>query len=194
MDEFMGYKCPKGIEKVCDNSDFVDNSTKFCVNVNCTGIFCNRCLLSAEDGYARQAREKYRNRYTSPMPELKPGMIMRYGSNSFKLLVNAETVSGYGLELTDTGLLELDNYVQIQLYKVTHIYYGPQGSDGLISASSIVDLLRNADLHGKHFCIWSLDTTRRMTVAEIEKELGYKIKIVADAQCEDRNPESRYKQ
>lgn len=106
--------------------------------------------------------------------DLKTGMFVKF-RNCTTGIVNLN-VAGGELVTVDRGTVSLDSFKEdlthnfMQIYDIIKIYDCPKESV----------LKYGGRLPFAYELIWQRKEIKEMTVKEIEKELGYKIKIVGD--------------
>jgi hypothetical protein len=117
------------------------------------------------------------------MPELKPGMIVHKSKGGYYLVVveRKDDVVAYRCSL-DFGSLFISEAVSFQAEDPDiDAVYDERGTHWFMPAI-IVDILRGSGRHR----IWKRpDPVKEMTVDEISRALGYKVKVVGSEKVDD---------
>jgi hypothetical protein len=139
---------------------------------------CGSCICSLLPGgtYRRQALEEYVRKY-SGVPELEPGDIVRIGDwfyiyvqDNWAYRVKDEYILGINLVQPET----IDNRDVEAVYRKV---------GGLHVLSEIAAIFRGSYEEEPY---WKRpETVKEMTVDEISKALGYKVKVVGDEKTDD---------
>ena len=190
---------PEGREAVREGHqgarDYCFLSEVKCMTQECIGAkrSCDRCIACSNDGDARRKREafeEYDRRYPveGAMPELKSGMIVEMCDGAFLHLVSAggdllaeivfPTEPGrYGVRRREP--LIPDCVAPDFVARV----WAPPRQRGYFTCPEICSALRGALVT----CIvWKKPTpAKEMTVDEISKALGYKVKVVGSEKADD---------
>lgn len=144
----------------------------------CKGDACDPCICSLSSGsaYKRQALEEYVRKY-SGVPELEPGDIVRIGDR-FYIYIHYNRVyrvqDNYVFDVHFSQPETINNMVVDAVYRK---------DGGLYTISEITAILRGS-YKGKPYWKRS-EPVREMTVDEISKALGYKVKVVGDEKADD---------
>jgi hypothetical protein len=156
-----------------------------CVSVTCPNCICgptHRDLLSE---YLNKA-EKENTMEDQIKAILKPGMVLRTRAGAFFLWIGGVTRGEvYRLELTNGRIAlaecdSLDGY-----YDVDVVYAHHNRATPAVCVTALVDLMQGHDSPYVH-CVWKRpEPVKEMTVDEISKALGYKVKVVGNEQADD---------
>lgn len=106
--------------------------------------------------------------------DLKPGMLVKLVDDRYGVIIPVDTglgIIGRSGEKMSILTSNITFYPDVYFYKA-------------YSVIAVYDLAYNNKtdffLPGNRTCLWKYDSTKEMTIAEIEKELGYSIKIVKE--------------
>ena len=116
------------------------------------------------------------------MPEIKPGMVIHYpdlvSDNNYGIVIKVnDGASVYCYEYTENPDQELILVgAQYVVYDDIDAIYEKVDAP-LLQSSDLYDITTG---HGKNFRVWKRSNVREMTVEEIERELGYKIKVIGE--------------
>lgn len=113
---------------------------------------------------------------TDTMPEIKSGMLLRFGSNNeWVLTVNEE--SGYVLKL-DKGVIGiLGALPQFNQSMIKSIFYR---TDSILCSSDIEMCMTGRIPAYKDIKHWEREEVKEMTMADLEKHFGCRVKIVKE--------------
>ncbi len=185
VDTPEGRKCVREGYQLKRNRCFVSAHLGTC---GASGRSCSRCLACINCGdaaFKREVFEQYDREFPieGMMPELKPGMIIQTSKGYYYLVVvgRKEDVVAYRCSL-DFGSLFISDAVSFQaddpdidaVYKEEDLHW--------FFPAVIVDILRGSERHR----IWKRTApAKEMTVDEISKALGYKVKVVGSEKADD---------
>ena len=200
--KFQGFCLPANIdaELAAYVDAFNDVNRTGCLAVvsmqhaDCDGFTCPDCILRSSHkqmcAFANYARSKgfkiTRPGYTDGVPLLKTGDVVKYedeGKVRYLLMMSAEcayelrrTSSGIEIASTYWGISTSDYEKHLILANVLAIYRAKVGWPFWVPSmlERIVDQTAATGLY------WSREEAKEMTVAQIEKALGHKIKVVGD--------------
>lgn len=151
---------------------------------------CAGCIACSNRGDAHRKREvfeQYDREFPaeggSGMPELKPGMIVHTSKDCYYLVVvgRKEDVVAYRCILS-FGSLFIADAVSFQADDPDIDAVYDEGDLHWFMPAVIVDILRGSERHR----IWKRpDPVKEMTVDEISKALGYKVKVVGSEKADD---------
>lgn len=160
-----------------------------CIKAN---RLCSRCIACHNCGDAvrkREVFEEYDRRYPveGAMPELKPGMIVETEGekgSAFYLVVYQRDHDFIAFRLeTKEGdlLLGVMRSITSSDSDIRAIYFCNAWK--FLSVSEIAGVVGG---EGKVLCVWEKpDPVKEMTVDEISKALGYKVKVVGSEKADD---------
>lgn len=140
---------------------------------DCGGVHCMQCLLHGVDNRF----DCLTKHYPHLVPELRPGDIIKTKAGKWYQILDRNLwqalyikQSGNTLQVTITSVLHAGVIKDI-VKDMTEIYRGLEGA--FCFEQMVCD--------GK-FKVWERPetVTKEVTIAELEKELGYKIKIVKE--------------
>lgn len=163
-------------------------------HADCNGFMCPDCILNGEHTHMRAFADYARSRgfeitrpgYTDGVPALKAGDVIKYADEDkvrYLLMMSAEcayelrrTNSGIEIAPTYWGINTSDYEKQLILSNVLAIYRAKVGWPFWVPSmlERIVDQTAATGLY------WSREEAKEMTVDEISKELGYRVKVVGD--------------
>lgn len=142
------------------------------------GDTCGPCICNLSSGgtYRRQALEEYVRKYAG-VPELEPGDIVRIGDR-FYLHIQHNRVyrvqDNYVFDINFSQPETINNMVVEAVYRKV---------GGLYTLSEIKAILRGSYEEEPY---WKRhEPVKEMTVDEISKALGYKVKVVGDEKADD---------
>ena len=176
----------RGEEDYCFLSG-VKTMARECIGAKRRCDMCIACLNSGDARLKREAFKEYDRRHPAKgsvdMPELKSGMIVRTRGGCFYLVVvgRKDDVVAYRCRL-DFGSLFIADAVYFQADDPDiDAVYDEEGLHWFLPAV-IVDILNGSERH----LLWKrLDPVKEMTVDEISKALGYKVKVVGSEKADD---------
>ena len=156
-----------------------------CIEAKRRCAMCIACLNSGDARLKREVFEQYDRKFPvkGDMPELKPGMIVHTSKGCYYLVVvvRKDDVVAYRCIL-DFGSLFISDAVSFQADDPDiDAVYEEEGVHWFFPIV-IVDILRGSERHR----IWKRpDPVKEMTVDEISKALGYKVKVVGSEKADD---------
>lgn len=156
---------------------------------DCFGISCDKCICTSEhrDTLKEYLGMKESNIATKEQIKklLKPGMVLCTREGAFSLWVGGPRDEVYCLERIDWRI-EITECVPFEEYdKVDAVYAHPNSASPAVCVSSLVDLMRGKDCPIV-CCVWKRpEPVKEMTVDEISKALGYKVKVVGNEKTDD---------
>ena len=170
------------------------NSTCSCSSLlkshACTNVSCGDCIFSF---YNPEARLEYlktkgilKMENNNTMPEIKGGMLVRNGSD---WVLTANSCEGYVVCITSDGTPTLFVGTRINDYgAISEVYYNDADVDGS-NALCVADIraimsgsVDFTDARNKNIAVWKRpDPVKEMTMAELEKHFGCKVKIVKES-------------
>lgn len=157
--------------------------------VGCSDIPCRNCICEHTH---RDLLKEYLNKVEkeSSMEKrikaiLKPGMVLCTRAGDFSLWVGGPSDEAYRLECTG-GCVKITGCGSFEEYdRVDAVYAHSSESSPAVTVSSLVDLMQGRDCPFVH-CVWKRpEPAKEMTVDEISKALGYKVKVVGNEKTDD---------
>jgi hypothetical protein len=148
---------------------------------------CIACINMGDSVRKHKVFKRYDSLYPAEgkavMPKLKPGMIIQTSKGCYYLVVvgRKDDVVAYRC-LLDIGRLLISDAVSFQADDPDiDAVYDEEGPHWFFPAV-IADILRGSERHR----IWKRpDPVKEMTVDEISKVLGYKVKVVGSEKADD---------
>lgn len=193
--EALKAEVSKGVG-VCALSPLHESNRRF----SCFGIPCGNCICSPEhrDTFKEYLGMKESNITTKEQLKklLKPGMVIRtvegecflwVGGSSdaaYKIALRSEPSRLDRVEIDSTFLEVLANYEIDAVF--AHRTYAMKASPAL-STLQMLDLLREGSCDSPFVeVVWKRpEPVKEMTVDEISKALGYKVKVVGNEKADD---------
>lgn len=162
----------------------------------CEGVACCECIACINLGDSARKRkvfEEYDRRYPTEdfMSELKPGMIIKTVHGDFFLWIGGDCKERYKLSLRtaerEFSTVALDSIAtdSFSSAEVAAVFADPLPGTPAVRPSAIIALLKGED-SGFARCVWKRpEPVKEMTVDEISKALGYKVKVVGNEKADD---------
>lgn len=164
--------------------------------LKCEGVSCYECIACINIGdpvRKHEVFEEYDRRYPAEdsMPELKPGMIIKTVHGDFFLWVGGGHKQRYKLSLRtaerEFSTVALDSTATDSFFpaEVAAVFADPTPGAPAVHPSAIIALLNGRD-PGLACCVWKRpEPVKEMTVDEISKALGCKVKVVGNEKADD---------
>ena len=186
--QYRGCNIPSGLTK--DNAHILEVDSACCATAGklnvvaqefCTGIRCAECICYS--AHRKELKELLKMWKEEDNP-IKPGMVVKYGKDAWCLVykVEADRILGWivGDNTTEAGskLCELGNYVTVPLSGVVKVYEFK--ADTMPHGEAIYSLVGNYTGWRRFWRDVELPVLE-LTVKDIEKKYGRKVKIVRES-------------
>lgn len=197
---YKGVAVPSGVDSNLEALHAsVANGVRGCVfatanstvgDAGCSDVVCPNCICNPRH---RDTLKEYLNKAEkeSSMEEqikkiVKPGMVLRTKKGEFFLWIGGAREEVYRLEHVNgrIALAECDSFDR-EYDDVDAVYANHNGATPAVCVFSLADLMRGRDCMFAH-CVWKRpEPAKEMTVDDISKALGYKVKVVGNEKTDD---------
>ena len=162
--------------------------------IGCSSISCMHCICTTKHRdllkeYLNQTKEDNMEKQIKAI--LKPGMVLRTRAGSFFLWIGGDRGEMYRLSLREVERefsdVVLDSILTDSFSpgEVSAVFADTAFDAPAVRPSAIIALLKGKDSEFAR-CVWERPKpVKEMTVDEISKALGYKVKVVGNEQADD---------
>lgn len=201
---FKGVAVPSGVDRNLEEvhalmSERVEgcifNATSRCHIVGlvgCSDIACSNCICAHmhRDLLKEYINKTKSEKENSAMEEqikaiLKPGMVIRTVGGQFFLWIGGVSRECYRIELTPTGVCIRENIAWFRRYgEVDRVFADTHESSPAMPLIAMILSMNGMD--ASTWVEWKRpEPAKEMTVDEISKALGYKVKVVGNDKADD---------
>ena len=163
-----------------------------CISVTCPNCICDRTHRNLLIEYLNKVEAEKENTMEDQIKAiLKPGMIIRTVHGDFRLWVGGGRGEMYQLSLRNVerefNTVVLDSILTDSFFprEVAAVFADAACDAPAVRPSAIIALLNGEDSEFVR-CVWKRpEPVKEMTVDEISKALGYKVKVVGNEKADD---------
>ena len=190
--ETLRAAAARGVKGCAFNATPCVHADAGCVGINCSDCICDRTHRNFLIEYLNKAEAEREHIMEEQIKALlKPGMIIRTVHGGFRLWVGGGRGEMYQLSLRNVerelNTVVLDSILTDSFFprEVAAVFADASCDAPAVRPSAIVALLNGKDSEFVR-CVWKRpEPAKEMTVDEISKALGYKVKVVGNEQADD---------
>lgn len=169
------------------------------LGTSCATCICDTCNADQfrefmDEYFGKEENKGEENMEKAIRRVLKPGMILKTNAGEFFMWIGGPRSEAYELELAVGGPCSYDKHIRVResitdfssFSKVDAVFTDVAETAPAIRVQCIIELMQGRAVEPFVRCAWKRpEPVKEMTVDEISKALGYKVKVVGNEKTDD---------